>query len=228
MKVLIIVDLQNDFCPRGSLAVTDGDKIVPIINELINSGEFDLIIATKDWHPANHISFSQWPIHTVQGTLGAELHPDLDQSKIDKIILKGLDPDVDSYSAFYDNERISQTELKAYLDKFCQQKGIDPKELEVFCVGLAGDICVKFTAIDAASIGYHTSFITDATKNVYTSKELEAQTLVDLRQAGVKLVTSVEVLQSVDRIPPIPLVESLEEGRGMNHRCSEIEAGVAR
>lgn len=178
-KALIVVDLQNDFMPGGSLAVPEGDKIIPVINELIS--KFNLVIFTKDWHPANHKSFASqheeknafetidlngvkqvlWPDHCVQNTPGADFHKDLDFSKIKKdfyIFKKGMDPEVDSYSGFYDNERKNSTGLNEFLNKL----GVK----ETYICGLAGDYCCKYTAMDSAEQGFDTYFITDAIKYI--------------------------------------------------------------
>lgn len=176
MKALIIVDLQNDFTPGGSLAVADGDSIIKRINELQN--KFDLVVATQDWHPANHKSFASqhpdqkvfdvidwkgksqtlWPDHCVQETKGAELHKDLDQKKVRAIFRKGLNPDIDSYSAFFDNHHSQNTGLHGYLK--------DLKVTEVFVCGLAADFCVYFTAMDALELGYKTHILERATKAI--------------------------------------------------------------
>lgn len=177
MKALIIVDIQNDFCPNGNLAVKDGDQIIPFVNSLINSGEYKTIVATLDFHPKNHKSFASnngknvgeiidlngvqqfmWPDHCVQGTKGAELHPDLEASKIQYFVNKGENPEVDSYSGFFDNDSKSQTRLNEIL----LRTGI--KEIHV--VGLALDYCVKFTAIDGQRLGYKTKVLLKGTKAV--------------------------------------------------------------
>jgi len=154
MKTLIIVDCQNDFCPGGSLAVEAGDKIIPVINKLTNSGIFDLVIATQDWHPEGHISFADthgvdpftlvgdettWPIHCVAGTQGAELRPSLDQRKINFIVRKGMNKKIDSYSAFVENDRKTGTGLFNLI----------PKKSEIYIVGIATEVCVSYTAKDA-------------------------------------------------------------------------------
>ncbi|KAJ6553872.1 Isochorismatase-like protein [Mycena sp. CBHHK59/15] len=174
---LLIVDLQEDFLPpNGSLAVSGGRDIVPVINSLLASPLFDVKVATKDWHPADHISFAAnhpnrtigrsnsyetrlWPVHCVQGTPGARLVPELDVDKVDKIIEKGQDKRVEMYSAFadpFENPRVAQSELQGYLKE--QSVG------KVYVVGLAMDYCVKATAEDAAKEGFTTFIIEDATK----------------------------------------------------------------
>ena len=166
MKTLLIVDIQNDFLPGGSLEVKDGDKIIDPINEIMD--DYDHIVATKDWHPADHVSFVDshigkkvgdiikvngvdqilWPRHCVQDTFGADFPNNLNYEKINKIIYKGTNKDIDSYSGFYDNAKGATTHLSEYL----KSKGID----KVDCVGLATEYCVKYTAIDASREGFST------------------------------------------------------------------------
>ena len=143
-SALILVDLQNDFCPGGSLAVKEGDQVVPVVNELQKL--FGLIVATKDWHPPGHASFETlWPPHCVQGTAGAEFVAGLDTSRVARVFLKGTDSEIDSYSGFFDNEHRRAPGLDDYL----KGRGVT----EVFVVGLATDYCVKFTALDARQLG---------------------------------------------------------------------------
>jgi len=179
MKALILVDIQNDFCPDGQLAVPLGNTVVYPANAIIEqfSNNNDLIIATQDWHPISHGSFAVnhnkdpytmgtlsgspqmlWPIHCVQNTYGAQLHSDLNKHKINKIFQKGTDPTVDSYSAFFDNNKKNDTGLNQYLK--------DHNISELFICGLATDYCVKFTALDAVDLGYTTTVILDACKEV--------------------------------------------------------------
>jgi nicotinamidase/pyrazinamidase len=164
-KALIIVDVQNDFCELGSLAVSRASEIIAPINRLISSGNYSLIVATQDWHPANHTSFKKnnltngiWPVHCVQNTKGAEFHPTLDLSKVSTIIKKGENPNIDSYSGFYDNDRVNKTGLEALLLKE-HIKAVD-------IVGLALDYCVKYTAEDAARLGFITTILVDYTRAV--------------------------------------------------------------
>ena len=141
---LVIVDFQNDFTPGGALAVPDGDAIAPRVRELAESGRFDLVVATRDWHPADHGSFREqggiWPPHCVQGTPGAELHPHAPRERIDVVVDKGQDPATEGYSGF------DATELEQLL----RDRGIDTLTL----VGLATDYCVKHTALDALRAGF--------------------------------------------------------------------------
>jgi nicotinamidase/pyrazinamidase len=161
---LIVIDVQNDFCPGGALAVPQGDVIVPGINALM--GEFHAVILTQDWHPATHSSFASqhktrapmdvidmpygpqvlWPDHCVQGSNGAAFHPDLNTNRADLIIRKGYAPEIDSYSAFFENDKTTPTGLEGYL----RMRGID----HLTMVGLATDFCVNFSALDAARLGF--------------------------------------------------------------------------
>jgi len=163
-QALIVIDVQNDFCPGGALAVADGDTIVPGINALMEA--FDAVILTQDWHPAGHSSFASahagrtayemtempygpqvlWPDHCVQGTDGAAFHPDLATTRADLIIRKGFDPDIDSYSAFFENDQTTPTGLEGYL----RTRGLTDLTL----VGLATDFCVNYSAVDAARLGF--------------------------------------------------------------------------
>lgn len=174
MKTLIIVDVQNDFMPHGPLAIEQGDEIVPVINDMQSA--FDLIVATQDWHPPEHKSFASshsgkkpfdvidlqgleqtlWPDHCVQGTAGAEFHPALETRRIEAIFRKGMDPDIDSYSGFYDNGHKKSTGLAGYL----REK--DANDL-YFC-GLAADICVYFTLMDALKEGFKATLIEKAVR----------------------------------------------------------------
>lgn len=176
MKALIIVDIQNDFIPGGSLAVPDGDKIISRINEL--QKKFDLVVATQDWHPSNHKSFASqhdgknpfdvidlnglqqtlWPDHCIQSTKGAEFHKDLNTNKIEAIFRKGTNPEIDSYSGFFDNGRKKATGLHGYLQ--------ERKVTSVFICGLAADFCVYYTALDALSLGYETTILDESTKAI--------------------------------------------------------------
>ncbi len=176
MKALILTDVQNDFLPGGALEVPEGDTIIPTINKLQNY--FPLVVATQDWHPEHHLSFASshpgkkefettmlddteqilWPDHCVEGTRGAEISGKLSLNKAAAIFRKGIDPKIDSYSAFFDNEHKSTTGLSDYL----KGKGVK----EVYIVGLAGDFCVAFSALDAIREGFKTFLIEDGTKPI--------------------------------------------------------------
>ena len=199
MKALILVDIQNDFCPGGALAVAEGDVIVPLVNRLMPL--FDVVVATQDWHPEDHGSFASrhgktpgemhelaglpqvmWPDHCGQGTAGAEFHPKLDTKPIEAVFRKGTDARVDSYSGFYDNAQRRSTGLLGYL----REKGVT----EVYVVGLATDYCVKFTAIDARNAGFETVVIEDAARGVNLSPGDVDRAIAEMRQAGIRVVTS--------------------------------------
>ncbi|MCH6234451.1 bifunctional nicotinamidase/pyrazinamidase [Cognataquiflexum rubidum] len=204
MKALIIVDVQNDFIPGGALAVKEGDEVVPIINEL--QQKFDFIVATQDWHPADHGSFAAnhaqksvgefielngvsqilWPVHCVQGTKGAEFHPDLKTEKWKAVFKKGSNPKVDSYSGFFDNNRMGDTGLSAFL----KENGIE----EVFVCGLATDYCVKFTVLDAISEGFKTTLIADATRAVNIQENDDLKAIKEMSASGAKVVYADEIL----------------------------------
>ncbi len=172
MKSLILVDPQIDFMPGGALAVPDGDRIIPVINRIISG--FELVVATQDWHPAVHKSFAVnhpgkkefeiinldgleqklWPPHCIQGTRGAEFHPDLQLNSVEAIFRKGMEEHIDSYSGFYDNGHRKSTGLSGYL----REKGAR----ELYFSGLAADICVYFTLLDALREGFSANLIEDA------------------------------------------------------------------
>jgi nicotinamidase/pyrazinamidase len=205
MEALLIIDVQNDFLPGGSLEVPEGDKIIPVINAL--QPGFEIIVATRDWHPANHKSFASnhkdhkpgdvidlnglkqilWPDHCVQGSPGAELSPLLNQKLIQKVIFKGTDPDIDSYSAFFDNGHRLQTELHDYL----QKKGVK----RLFVTGLAADVCVYFTVKDALNLGYETFLVTDATKGVNLKPDDTSKAFDDMKKRGARLIKSEDVMK---------------------------------
>lgn len=204
MKCLILVDLQNDFCNLGALAVEGGNEVIPIANKLMD--KFDLVVATQDWHPADHESFAAvhyfrkpgqiidlhgleqvlWTIHCVQGTFGAEFVQELNTEKITKVIQKGMDKTVDSYSGFYDNGRRGATGLHDYL----QSQGVK----EVYIMGLALDYCVKFTAKDAVELGYKTHLILDGCRAVNLEEGDGERAVNVLKLLGVKVLNSSEIL----------------------------------
>jgi nicotinamidase/pyrazinamidase len=187
MDALILVDIQNDFCPGGSLAVAGGDRFVPVANEL--QKHFNLVVATKDWHPPGHASFvTLWPPHCVQGMAGAEFHPALDTSRIAHVFLKGTDPAVDSYSGFFDNEHKLSTGLGDYL----RAHGAT----DVYICGLATDYCVKFTALDALRLGFDTTVVIDACRGVEVNAGDTARAVGEMRGAGARVVESRDVLES--------------------------------
>ncbi|MEO8410139.1 MAG: bifunctional nicotinamidase/pyrazinamidase [Propionivibrio sp.] len=196
--VLILVDIQNDFLPGGALAVPGGDAIIPVVNRL--QPHFALVVATQDWHPPDHMSFATnhagakpfdqttlhgspqtlWPDHCVQGTPGAEFAPSLDLRRVEAIFRKGTDPEIDSYSGFFDNGRRKSTGLADYL----RGKGVT----SVYLVGLAGDICVWFTALDAARAGFRTTMVNDACQPLDAA--VFAAQAKERDAAGIALVAS--------------------------------------
>lgn len=201
MRTLILIDVQNDFMPGGSLSVPKGNEIVPIINTIIP--KFDLIVATQDWHPKDHKSFASnhrekevfeiidlngleqklWPNHCVQNSLGAEFHPKLHQERIEAIFKKGMNPEIDSYSGFYDNDHRKTTGLAGYL----KEKGAT----DLFFCGLAADICVYFTMVDALREGFNAILIEDASKplDVDDFEELKQK----MREQGAIIISSKEL-----------------------------------
>ncbi len=193
-------------CLGGALAVPNGDVIIPIANRL--QAVFPLVVATQDWHPANHGSFAAnhpgknvfeqidlnglpqtlWPVHCVQGTPGAELAPELQRERIAKIFPKGTDAGIDSYSGLFDNGHRKSTGLGEWL----KAKGVT----EVFVCGLATDYCVKFTALDAAELGFKTHFIEDASRGVNLQPNDVKNAVAEMNRAGITTVQSVDILKS--------------------------------
>jgi nicotinamidase/pyrazinamidase len=206
MKALILVDMQNDFLPGGALAVPDGDAVIPVANRL--QAKFPLVAATQDWHPANHGSFAAnhpgkkvfeqielnglpqtlWPVHCVQGTFGAELAPGLQRERIAKIFPKGTDAGIDSYSGLFDNGHRKSTGLGEWL----KASGVT----EVFLCGLATDYCVKFTALDAAQLGFKTYVIEDASRGVNLQPNDVQKAIAEMNRAGIVTVQSADVLNA--------------------------------
>jgi len=173
-RALLIVDFQNDFTPGGALAVDGGDEIAARVNELIRSGRFDLVVATRDWHPADHGSFEPhggtWPVHCVADTPGAQLHPGLDTSRVDVVVDKGRHPRTEGYSGF------EHTNLEDLL----REHGVD----EVTVVGLATDYCVKNTALDALRKGFRVTVDPSGVRGVDVSPGDSVRALDELREAG--------------------------------------------
>ncbi len=176
MDALIVVDVQNDFCPGGALAVADGDAVVARVNEL--AGELPFVVATRDWHPSDHSSFAAqggpWPVHCVQDTDGAKLHPGIDRSVIDEIVDKGQAVDAEGYSGF------QGTDLESRL----RARGVD----RVHVGGLALDYCVKATALDAKRAGFDVVVHADATRPVEVHPGDGDRAVEELRAAGVQVV----------------------------------------
>ncbi|HYE07238.1 MAG TPA: bifunctional nicotinamidase/pyrazinamidase [Planctomycetota bacterium] len=200
MRALILVDIQNDFCPGGALAVADGDAVVPVANALMP--RFDLVVATQDWHPPEHGSFAVnrpggqpfamaelaglpqvlWPAHCVQWTGGALFHPGLDTRRIARVFAKGTDPAIDSYSGFFDNGRRKATGLGDWL----RAQNVD----EVAVCGLATDYCVKATAIDAVGLGFAVTLIEDACRGVGLAPGDIDGAIAAMRHAGVAVAST--------------------------------------
>ena len=200
---LLVIDVQNDFCPGGPLAVKEGDVVVPVVNEIMNM--FCKVVATVDWHPKDHVSFASnhpgmkvfdsieingveqvlWPDHCVQGTKGAEIHPGLEDKYFDIILRKGSDPLLDSYSAFYENDRKTPTGIEYYLKNL----GVS----ETYICGLATDYCVFYSAIDSVNAGFNTSLIIDAARGVDVPQGNVNKAVDDMKQAGVTIVRSQEL-----------------------------------
>ena len=207
MKALILVDIQKDFLPGGSLEVKNGDEVVPVANEL--QKYFELVVATQDFHPEDHSSFAAnhegkqvgerveikgleqilWPVHCVQGTAGAEFADELNTSKVHKIFKKGTESDIDSYSGFYDNGHKRSTGLAAFL----KAEGVQ----RVYIVGLAADVCVKFTALDALKEGFKTIVVKDGTRAVNLQKGDEDKAMEELISRGVQIKNSKEIMKAL-------------------------------
>jgi nicotinamidase/pyrazinamidase len=201
MRALILVDIQNDFMPGGSLAVPDGDAVVPVANRV--KPRFDQVVATQDWHPPDHGSFASnnpgakpgdlgtlaglpqvfWPDHCVQGSHGAQFHAALDLHGV-TIFRKGTDPAIDSYSGFFDNGHRKATGLGDFLEG----RGVT----EVFVLGLATDYCVKFTALDAVELGFRTTLVEDGCRGVNLAPDDSARAIEEMKRAGVRVVGSDE------------------------------------
>ena len=202
VRVLVAVDLQYDFCPGGALAVPDGDRVIDVVNAVAQC--FDLVVATQDWHPADHGSFASnhpgaavgatvelggvpqvlWPDHCVQGSRGAELRDEFDLRPVAAIVRKGTDPGVDSYSAFFDNARRHATGLAGYLR--------ERDAAEVWFAGLATDYCVKYSVLDAADLGFSVAVVTDACRGIDLSAGDVERAFDEMRVAGARVVTSAE------------------------------------
>jgi nicotinamidase/pyrazinamidase len=195
--LLLIIDVQNDFCPGGALAVADGDAVVPVVNRLIE--RFDHVVLTQDWHPSGHSSFATahpgsapfetigmaygqqtlWPDHCIQGTPGAAFHPKLATERAELVIRKGFRSAIDSYSAFYENDRRTPTGLAGYL----RERGLR----RIFLAGLATDFCVHYSAMDARRLGFDTVLIEDGCRAIDLAGSLDAARAA-MAEAGVQRV----------------------------------------
>lgn len=203
MRALLLVDIQNDFVPGGALAVPDGDQVVRVANRLIP--RFELVVATKDWHPVDHGSFASqhpghkigdtidlnglqqtlWPDHCIQNTTGAGFVEELDMDPIDRVFFKGTDSDIDSYSGFFDNGRRKATGLGDFL----QERGV----ADAFVMGLATDYCVKFTVLDAIELGFQVHLIEDGCRGVDLTAGDSEQAIQEMRKAGARVVRSDDI-----------------------------------
>ncbi len=196
--VLIVTDVQNDFCPGGALAVREGDLIVPVINGIMD--RFHRVVATQDWHPGNHASFASshpgkkpfeqmdldgivqtlWPDHCVAGTDGAGFHPGLNPDRFDIIVRKGTNPAVDSYSAFLENDKKTRTGLDGYLASIGAER--------VFFCGLATDYCVLYSVMDAVSFGFNTTVILDACRGIDVPAGSIDRSIGEMKRKGVRII----------------------------------------
>jgi nicotinamidase/pyrazinamidase len=203
VRALILVDIQNDFCPGGALEVPRGDEVVAVANRV--QQRFELVVATQDWHPRGHGSFASshpgrrpgevidlhqlpqvlWPDHCVQGSRGAEFHPELATERVAAVFRKGMDPAIDSYSGFFDNGHRKATGLAGCL------RELGAKQVHV--LGLAADYCVKFTALDARREGFETFLVVDGTRGVDLRAGDVDQAISEMREAGVEIVESARV-----------------------------------
>jgi nicotinamidase/pyrazinamidase len=203
MNALVVVDVQNDFLPGGALAVPRGDEIIPLVNQL--QKQFELVVATQDWHPRNHGSFAAnhpgkkpgdrimlegieqilWPIHCVQNTTGAQFAADLATERFARIFQKGIDPKIDSYSTFFDNAHRRATGLGDYL----KERSIT----DVYLCGLATDYCVKYSALDAQQLGFNAHVIVDACRGINLAPGDVDLALKEMRASGACVLQSGDV-----------------------------------
>ena len=202
-NALMVVDVQNDFCPGGALAIQDGDRVIPVINQI--QPIFDTIIATQDWHPPDHVSFAAnhpgkkvyeiididgisqvlWPPHCISGSMGAAFHPDLETKRFKFILHKGMNPNLDSYSVFLENDRKTPTGMDGYLRS--------QEITRVFLSGLATDYCVLYSALDAVSSGFETIVVLDACCGVDVPEGNIEKAIRLMKRSGVKIISSLEL-----------------------------------
>lgn len=199
VRALVLVDLQYDFCPGGALAVPHGDETIAVAQRLMP--KFDIVVATQDWHPPDHGSFHHrhgkqpyelhelaglpqvmWPAHCVQGTRGAELHAGLDRARITEVFQKGTDPEIDSYSGFYDNGHRKATGLGDWL----KERGVT----DLYVLGLATDYCVKFTTLDARQLGFEVTLVADGCRAVELAPGDSDRAIEEMRAAGATIANS--------------------------------------
>ena len=198
MNVLLMVDIQNDFSPTGALAVKDGDEIIQFAND--KQDAFDFIVATQDWHPKNHGSFADnhldknpgemitlggigqilWPAHCIQNTDGADFIPGLNTEKINQVVQKGMNSNIDSYSGFFDNDHKNATGLHQYL----QEQNVR----DIYIVGLATDYCVKYTALDAVQLGYSTTVFQNGVRGVELASGDIEKAFSEMKDTGIKII----------------------------------------
>lgn len=203
MEALLIIDVQNDFCPGGALEVPNGDEVVPVINEL--SLQFDVVLQTQDWHPEAHSSFASsheehepfetiempygeqvlWPDHCIQESEGAAFHPDLETDRTQLIVRKGFRTEIDSYSAFYENDNSTTTGLAGYL----RERDIDT----LYAAGLATDFCVKWSVVDGIQEGFNVKVVQDAVKGIDIEGSVD-QAWSEMLEAGAEKISSEELL----------------------------------
>ncbi|MDT8434661.1 MAG: bifunctional nicotinamidase/pyrazinamidase [Anaerosomatales bacterium] len=206
MDALLLVDVQNDFMPFGALPVADGDAVVPVANALAR--RFELVVATQDWHPADHGSFAVnhpgtepgemielggvpqvlWPPHCVQDSPGASFHSALDIGPISHVVHKGTDPRIDSYSGFFDNGHLKATGLEGFL----RERGVK----RVVLLGLATDYCVKFTALDGVALGFEVTVVADGCRGVELEPGDSRRAFDEMAAAGCRVVTSADLGQA--------------------------------
>lgn len=208
-KALLLVDIQNDFCPGGALAVPNGNAIIPVVNRLLPF--FQLVIATRDFHPPGHVSFASrygkpvhtaietpfgqqmlWPDHCVQGESGAELHAALNSTRIHHIVDKGLNREIDSYSAFFDNARQQQTNLHELL----QQQKIHT----IYVCGLATDYCVLFSVLDGLELGYEVVVVEDGCRGVNLNPDDSTRALERIMAAGGRYLSSEQLIRELEGV----------------------------
>lgn len=204
MTALILTDIQNDFLPGGALAVSTGNEILPVVNRIIEY-PFDLVVATKDWHPEGHCSFADthgknvgdiveingvkqilWPIHCLQNTPGSGYSPQLHQHKIQRIFYKGSEKQIDSYSAFYDNGHLRSTGL----GEFLKEQGVD----KVYIVGLTTEYCIAWSALDAKKFGFDTYVVKDACRPINLKPTDEQDAVQEMQNAGVHIIHSTQLV----------------------------------
>jgi len=189
--LLLIVDVQNDFCPGGALAVNDGDAVITPLNALSSAltAKGGRVAATQDWHCAGHSSFAQWPEHCVKGTKGADFHPNLDLNPVSIIIRKGFRQELDSYSAFFENDSCTATGLEGCI----KQTNVET----VIIGGLAADYCVLYSALDSRRLGFNTIVVSDAIRGVGQPEGSVEKAIETMKSNGIQFCTSQEILDKL-------------------------------